>query len=94
MMGMPSDRITKAATFFARDMSSVSLLITSLLGGSEAKEMKEMDRGAYEANRGLSWFSMKLPSRVESAQVDLTLLIMSYSSLMLPDVELNALRRG
>lgn len=90
MMGMPSDRMTKAATFLARDMSSVSLFIASLVGGSE----KGYWWGAYEANRGLSWFSMKLPSRVESAHVDLTLLIMSYSSLMLPDVELKALRRG
>lgn len=89
MIGMPSDKMRKAATFLARDMSSVSLFITSLVGIS-----KIWVRGAYEANRGLSWFSMKLPRRVESAHVDLTLLIMSYSSLMLPDVELKALRRG
>lgn len=31
----------------------------------------------YEANRGLSWFSMKEPSRVESAHFDFTVLIMS-----------------
>jgi hypothetical protein len=51
-------------------------------------------REAYEAKRGLSWFSMKLPSKVASEQVYLTVSIMLARSLRLPDVELKAFNRG
>lgn len=42
------------------------------------------------ANRGLSWFSTKVPSRVESLQLDFTWFIMLYRLLMLPLVDWNA----
>lgn len=54
----------------------------SCIQGTEAR--------SYEANRGLSWFSIKLPSKVGSAQSDATELIMLYRLLMLPLVDWNA----
>lgn len=90
--------MVNAAAFLARAMSSVTL-------GSRREKLASrhtewtLIRGfdgisTYEAKRGLSWFSAKLPRRVESLQVDFTVLIMLYRSAMLPEVDWKALRRG
>lgn len=90
--------IVNVAAFLARAMSLVTL-------GSQGRDVSfrytEWNYArcfdgisTYEAKRGLSWFSRKVPRRVESLQVDFTVLIMLYRSVMLPEVDWKALRRG
>jgi hypothetical protein len=67
--------IVKAAAFLAREMSSVRLWERerSLVFGYNFFLLQR--DCTYEAKRALSWFSRNVPRRVESLQVDLTVLI-------------------
>jgi hypothetical protein len=67
------------------------LRIVARVARRSVRGEKTLDSGmTYDANRGLSWFSMKFPSNVGSAQSEATELIMLYRLVMLPLVDSNA----
>jgi hypothetical protein len=88
--------IVNVAAFLASAMSSVVLDSRGQLLDIQNGIILCFFHGTctYWAKRGLSWFSKKFPRRVESLQVDFTVLIMLYRSVMLPEVDWKALRSG